>query len=54
MGGLLDSVLHDVSPRDPVNFSIVPATLMLVGALACYRPARRAASIDPAASLRQE
>jgi ABC-type lipoprotein release transport system permease subunit len=39
---------------DPVTFATVAVVLSLVGMVACYIPARRAARTDPAPALRQE
>jgi ABC-type lipoprotein release transport system permease subunit len=39
---------------DVVVFAIVPAVLLLVAALASWIPARRAAVVDPAVTLRSE
>jgi len=50
---LLASVLFGVGPSDPVTFAAVPVLLLIVAVLATYVPARRAASIDPVASLRE-
>jgi predicted permease len=47
-------VLYYVDPRDPVVFAIVVLTLALSGLTASFLPARRAASIDPAAALAAE
>jgi ABC-type antimicrobial peptide transport system permease subunit len=47
-------VLYYVDPRDPVVFTIVVLTLALSGLAASFLPARRAASIDPAAALAAE
>jgi ABC-type antimicrobial peptide transport system permease subunit len=50
---LLSSLLLDVSPLDPLTYAVVPLLLALAAALACYIPARRAAGVDPAVTLRQ-
>jgi ABC-type lipoprotein release transport system permease subunit len=34
-----------------LTFSIVPLLLLVIAALACYIPARRAARIDPAITM---
>jgi putative ABC transport system permease protein len=48
------SFLYGVTPTDPVTGLCVAGVLLLVAALAAFFPARRAASIDPAVSLRAE
>lgn len=54
VGGVLESLLHGVGRYDLPTFVAVPLTLALVGAVACFVPARRAARIDPATSLRSD
>ena len=39
---LLDSLLFNVSARDPLAFVVAPVVLLAAAALACYVPARRA------------
>jgi predicted permease len=51
---LMKAVLYDVSPLDPLTYGAVSAGLILVAALASYLPARKAASVDPAQTLRAE
>jgi len=48
----LTSLLYQVTPYDPWVFTGVPVGLLLVAALACYLPARRASRIDPLTALR--
>ncbi len=50
----LSSWLFGVKPTDPFTFAAVSALLMMVGLVACYIPARRAAQVDPIATLRCE
>jgi len=51
---LLRSQLYEISPHDPVVFTV--ASLLLVGLalLASFLPARRAANVDPMVALRHE
>jgi putative ABC transport system permease protein len=51
---LMTSLLFDISANDPLTFAGAALLLSLVAMLACYLPARRAARIDPLASLRRE
>jgi putative ABC transport system permease protein len=48
------SQLYGTSPTDPLTFAAVSLIVIAVTAAACYVPARRAARVDPAASLRHE
>jgi putative ABC transport system permease protein len=50
---MLAALLYGVSPLDPLTFTLVPAVLALVAALASLTPARRAAAVDPVTTLRQ-
>jgi putative ABC transport system permease protein len=50
----LSSMLFGVHGADPEVFALVATTLVGVGVLAAFVPARRAASVDPMAALRQD
>jgi putative ABC transport system permease protein len=51
---LLKTLLFGVSATDPLTFIVITAVLIIVSLLACWIPARRAASMDPLVSLRFE
>jgi putative ABC transport system permease protein len=51
---IIRSLLHDVSPTDPLTFVCVSFLLVGVNLLATYIPARRAAKIDPMEALHYE
>jgi predicted lysophospholipase L1 biosynthesis ABC-type transport system permease subunit len=51
---LLASVLYGGNSLDPMTFTLVPLVLIAVAAVASYVPARRAAAVDPAITLRSE
>jgi putative ABC transport system permease protein len=53
-GRVLVHLLHGVSVRDPVTYSAVVLTMLVVAALASYIPARRSTRIDPMSALRHE
>ena len=43
-----------MSATDPLTFASVAVAAIAVASLACYIPARRATTADPAAALRAE
>lgn len=54
MGRAVASQLYGVSSSDPIALGGVAAVLSAVALLACWLPARRAARIDPKASLQAD
>ena len=51
---LVESYLFGVRAHDPATFGVIAGLLTLVGLLACYLPAQRAAKVDPMVVLRYE
>jgi predicted permease len=53
-GRLIESLLYNVSPRDPAVFIATAVTLFGVATLACWMPARRAARVSAVEALRAD
>jgi predicted permease len=51
---LAASFLYGIHPHDALTFAVVPPFLAAIAAVACWIPARRAASIEPMQALRTE
>ena len=51
---LVDALLYQVAPRDPLTFLLLPAALLGVGMGASWLPARRATRVPPTQALREE
>jgi predicted permease len=52
--GLVDALLYEVGPRDPLSAALAVALLLLTAAAAAWIPAWRHGRIDPAGVLRSE
>ena len=50
----MESLLYGIKPDDPTSFAAAAGLLVIVTLLASYVPASRAASVDPAITLRAE
>jgi putative ABC transport system permease protein len=51
---LMQSLLYQVRPSDPVTFTAVPLVLLLVALIASYLPALRATKVSPTIALRTQ
>jgi putative ABC transport system permease protein len=54
LGSVMQGLLFQVSPRDPVTMSAIAALLSSVALAASVVPARRATRVDPLVALRAE
>jgi putative ABC transport system permease protein len=53
-GRLIEALLYNVSPRDPVVIGVVTLLLTGIALVACWLPARRAARLSPLEALRTD
>jgi predicted permease len=51
---LMSALLYGITPLDPLTYAVVSVILGVATVIACYLPARRAASVDPVVVLRSE
>jgi putative ABC transport system permease protein len=51
---VLASELYEVSPTDPLTFTLVTIGVAIVALAACLIPTRRAMSVEPVKALRAE
>ena len=49
---VMSGFLYGIEAVDPLTFIGVPLALLVVGLIACYIPAHRAATVDPLIALR--
>jgi putative ABC transport system permease protein len=51
---VIESLLYEVSPRDPVVLATTMVALMAIALTACWLPARRASRVSPLQAMRAE
>ena len=54
LGHVIQSLLYETPPRDPLTYLVVCVVLSAVALLASYIPALRAARVSPTVALRYE
>ena len=54
LGVVLEGILVDMPPGDPITFAVITILLTVVSLAACVVPVRRATLIDPVFALRAE
>ena len=51
---VLSHIVYQATPKDPLVMGGVVATMLLLGLVAAWIPARRALAVDPLILLREE
>jgi putative ABC transport system permease protein len=54
LANLVASMLFGITPFDPASYALTAGVLLVVAALACYLPARRAMRVDPIIAMRHQ
>jgi len=54
LGRVLQGLMYNVSPADPLTFTAVGFGVIAIALVACYLPARRATKVSPMVALRTE
>ena len=54
LGGLISTLLFEVTPEDPLTYVATSVLLIVIATAACFIPARRATKVDPIVALRSE
>jgi putative ABC transport system permease protein len=54
VSNLLQMILFEVNPRDPVVFLVIGLVLTTTAAAACFIPATRATRVDPLHAIRYD
>ncbi len=54
LSGVVRTLLFGVTQLDGVSYAATSIVLLVVAALACYVPARRAMRVDPITALRNQ
>jgi predicted permease len=54
LGRVLTSLIYEVSPADPLTYTVVGLMVITIALVACYIPARKATRMDPMFALRAE
>ena len=49
---VLQTLLFEVKPSDPLTFALIPVVLVGIAFVACWLPARRAARVNPMSAIR--
>jgi ABC-type antimicrobial peptide transport system permease subunit len=54
LGSILKSLLYGLEPTDPLSLAVAMAILLATALISALAPARRAAAVDPAITLRHD